>query len=328
METEQTLPSVGEAPPQPFAALLKQARKEADLTQEALAERAGVSVRRIRDLERGAAHRPRVDTVRLLADALGLPPDPHAAFIASARRPPCPSDDAPDLLTVVMASTQDARRGQRVAWPVQLLVGGALGALVVLVAGVAWMHEPRVTPSAPTPVTHTAVIGPGQTACCWTRHAPWYADPAHGYPAFAGRTYWTWAHGATRPPVSTIRWSVTPSPRTTAADVGWHRVSVDVWVPDNNADARVVYVVTDGRGRSSRWAVDQESPAPGFVHRSPGWVRLGIFDGTREGRRWGGLTVELTDQASTDCAAYHYASRLCTVGAAQIRFSYPASGSP
>jgi len=97
MENGQTLSSAGGAPPRPFAALLKQARTEADLTQEALAERAGVSVRRIRDLERGTAHRPRVDTVRLLADALGLPPDAHAAFVAAARRrgaPPASGEEA------------------------------------------------------------------------------------------------------------------------------------------------------------------------------------------------------------------------------------------
>jgi len=34
------------------------------------------------------------------------------------------------------------------------------------------------------------------------------------------------------------------------------------------------------------------------------------------------LMVDLTDRAPTDCAAYHYASRTCTVGVAQVRFAY------
>ncbi len=322
METGHTLAPAGDVSPRPFAALLKQARTEADLTQEALAERAGVSVRRIRDLERGTAHRPRVDTVRLLAEALGLPPDVHAAFIAAARRPPRPAGDAaPDPTEAVPSPLGGAIQGRRRAWPGQPLVTGALGAVVVLVAGVAWMRGPTVTPSARAPIIHTTVVGPGQAACCWARQATWYADPAHGYPTFAGPTYWTWAHGTTRPPVSTAHWSFTPAPRT-VGDGGWRHVVVDMWVPDNNADARVIYVVTDGRGRLYRRTVDQESPAPGFVHRSPGWVQLGTFDGTRDGRRWGGLAVALTDRASADCAAYHYASRRCVVGAAQVRFTY------
>jgi len=324
MENGQTLASAGDVSSRPFAALLKQARTEADLTQEALAERAGVSVRRIRDLERGTAHRPRVDTVQLLADALGLPPDAHAAFVAAARRPPCPAGDAaPDPPEVVAPLTEGAIQGRRRAWPARPLAAGALGAVVVvvLVAGVAWMRGPMVTPAARGPIIHTAVVGPDQTACCWARHGPWSADLAHGYPGFTGQTYWVWAHGATRPPVSTVRWSFTPSPRT-VGDGGWRHVAVDVWVPDNNADARVVYVVTDGRSRSFQRPIDQESPAPGFVHRSPGWVRLGTFDGTRDGRRRGGLAVELTDRASTDCTAYHYASRTCVIGAAQVRFTY------
>jgi len=326
MENGQTLSSAGDTSLRPFAALLKQARTEADLTQEALAERAGVSVRRIRDLEHGTAHRPRVDTVQLLAEALGLPPDAHAAFITAARRPRRPAGDAaPDPTEAVPSPTESTIQGRRRVWPGRPLVAGALGAVVVLMAGIAWMRGPMVTPPARVPIIHTAVVGPGQAACCWAKQATWYADGMHGYPGFIGPTYWTYAHGATRPPVSAVRWSFAPPPRTIG---DWRHVVVDVWVPDNNADARVAYVVTDGRGRSSRRAVDQEFPAPGFVHRSPGWIRLGVFDGTRDGRRWGGLLVDLTDRAPMDCAAYHYASPVCTIGAAQVRFSYPVPGSP
>ena len=52
-----------------FRSLLKQHRRDAWLTQEDLAERSGLSVRTIRGLERGEGHRPRPDTVDLLARA-------------------------------------------------------------------------------------------------------------------------------------------------------------------------------------------------------------------------------------------------------------------
>ncbi|HWU09811.1 MAG TPA: helix-turn-helix transcriptional regulator [Streptomyces sp.] len=52
--------------------LLRQLRVEADLTQEQVAERSGVSVRTIRRLESGGSTNHRMGTVNLLADALGL----------------------------------------------------------------------------------------------------------------------------------------------------------------------------------------------------------------------------------------------------------------
>ena len=60
------------ARPPSFGQALKSARLDAGLTQEELAERSGVSVRTIGNLERGAPHRPHKDTLRLLAEALGL----------------------------------------------------------------------------------------------------------------------------------------------------------------------------------------------------------------------------------------------------------------
>jgi class 3 adenylate cyclase/sugar lactone lactonase YvrE len=55
------------------------------LTQEELAEQAGLSVRGISDLERGVKHRPHKDTVQLLADALQLSGEDRNAFAAAAR---------------------------------------------------------------------------------------------------------------------------------------------------------------------------------------------------------------------------------------------------
>ena len=72
--------------PAPFGELLKRYRLAAGLSQEELAERAGLSPRGVSDLERGARTQPRPGTVRLLADALGLGGDDRAAFVAAARR--------------------------------------------------------------------------------------------------------------------------------------------------------------------------------------------------------------------------------------------------
>jgi predicted ATPase/DNA-binding CsgD family transcriptional regulator/DNA-binding XRE family transcriptional regulator len=58
-----------------FGDLLRHARRVTGLTQEELAERAGLSVRGISDLERGVVQAPHRDTLELLADALGLTPD-------------------------------------------------------------------------------------------------------------------------------------------------------------------------------------------------------------------------------------------------------------
>ncbi|MBT2898862.1 helix-turn-helix domain-containing protein [Streptomyces sp. McG3] len=61
-----------DAGPTRFGGTLQTARRRAGLTQEQLAAASGVSIRAIRDLELGRAQRPRKETIRLLADALGL----------------------------------------------------------------------------------------------------------------------------------------------------------------------------------------------------------------------------------------------------------------
>jgi predicted ATPase/DNA-binding XRE family transcriptional regulator len=70
--------------PATFATLLRQYRLLAGLSQEGLAERAGLSVRGIQDLERGARTAPRAETVRMLAEGLGLDEAARAALIAAA----------------------------------------------------------------------------------------------------------------------------------------------------------------------------------------------------------------------------------------------------
>ena len=84
--------------PSAFGKLLRRLRTSANLTQEELAERAGVSARLISDLERGIVRRSRRDTVEMLADGLRLEETERATFAAlSRRRPvdPSPEDEQP-----------------------------------------------------------------------------------------------------------------------------------------------------------------------------------------------------------------------------------------
>jgi len=71
--------------PLPFAGVLRGLRTEAGMTQEELAEAAGLSSRAISYLERGEVSTPHKDTVRLLADALRLAGPARAQFEAAAR---------------------------------------------------------------------------------------------------------------------------------------------------------------------------------------------------------------------------------------------------
>ncbi len=71
-----------------FGALLRRHRLLAGLTQEGLAERAGISARAVSDLERGGGRAPRLETVGLLAEALGLTGEQRVALLAARRAAP------------------------------------------------------------------------------------------------------------------------------------------------------------------------------------------------------------------------------------------------
>ncbi|HWE63665.1 MAG TPA: tetratricopeptide repeat protein, partial [Chloroflexota bacterium] len=75
---------VADAPP--FAELLRRFRSNAALSQEALAERAGISVAAVASLERGRRTSPRPETIALLAQGLGLSSEERETFVASAFR--------------------------------------------------------------------------------------------------------------------------------------------------------------------------------------------------------------------------------------------------
>src|SRR5580693_5447893 len=76
--------AVAEAPAG-FGGLRRRLRGEAGLTQEELAEAAGLSVRAVAYLERGAVTSPQKETVRLLAGALRLVGPARTEFEAAAR---------------------------------------------------------------------------------------------------------------------------------------------------------------------------------------------------------------------------------------------------
>src|SRR5262245_35158047 len=68
-----------------FGPLLRNARLSAGLSQEGLAEAAGLSARAVSDLERGVNKAPRPDTLEALARALELSPEARSRWRAAWR---------------------------------------------------------------------------------------------------------------------------------------------------------------------------------------------------------------------------------------------------
>lgn len=68
-----------------FGTVLRRYRLAAGLSQEALAERSGLSLRGVSDLERGERTSPRFETVRMLAEGLALGPGQREQLVAAAR---------------------------------------------------------------------------------------------------------------------------------------------------------------------------------------------------------------------------------------------------
>src|SRR5262245_60161368 len=80
-----------------FADRLRRYRERAGLTQEALAERAGLTANAIGALERGERRRPYPHTMRAIADALDLAGDERAELFTSGagRADTAPAPAAP-----------------------------------------------------------------------------------------------------------------------------------------------------------------------------------------------------------------------------------------
>ena len=133
-----------EQPALSFAGLLRQLRAEARLTQEELAEAAGLSPRSVSDLERGINRTARKDTAGLLADALGLAEPVRAPFVAAARGK-APAEDvlavrrgeAPGAFTAVATralprdTVSFTGRAGELAWLAEALAPAAAGGVVL-----------------------------------------------------------------------------------------------------------------------------------------------------------------------------------------------------
>jgi DNA-binding XRE family transcriptional regulator len=80
-----------------FGTLLRHYRTLAGLSQEELAEQAGLSRRGISDLERGVRRTPHLTTVRLVAEALGLARAERGVLLAAARQRPQTRSPRPEV---------------------------------------------------------------------------------------------------------------------------------------------------------------------------------------------------------------------------------------
>jgi predicted ATPase/DNA-binding XRE family transcriptional regulator len=128
-----------------FGRLLRQLRDDAGLTQEELAEAAGLSPRSVSDLERGVNLTARKDTARLLADALGLAGPQRALFEAAARGPLIATpNNLPVQLTPFVGREDDVaavRRAVAAARLVTLTGTGGIGKTRLAVAAAAGVPD-------------------------------------------------------------------------------------------------------------------------------------------------------------------------------------------
>lgn len=102
----------------PFGELLRRHREAAGLSQEDLAEKAGLTAKGISALERGERRHPYPHTVQLLADALDLSADQRTSFIAAVPGRGAGSASASTISAVSARPGQDGPDGRASALPV------------------------------------------------------------------------------------------------------------------------------------------------------------------------------------------------------------------
>ncbi len=110
-----------------FGAVLRRYRLAAGLSQEALAERAGLSPRGIQDLERGVNHAPRAATVERLTTTLCVSEMQRAELAAAAGR-----QRRPGAVGRVAGPTDDQRRAAYLPVPPTPLIGREREAAAVM----------------------------------------------------------------------------------------------------------------------------------------------------------------------------------------------------
>src|SRR5690349_6478859 len=92
-----------------FGTRLRACRQSAGISQQELAERSGLSVRAISDLERGRTRFPYQDSLGRLADALGLSGPARTEFTTAAGRRLAPAE----VPTLARAAIEELARAQR-----------------------------------------------------------------------------------------------------------------------------------------------------------------------------------------------------------------------
>lgn len=117
--------------------MLRQHRICAGLSQQELADRAGLSVRALSDMERGRTSRPYIRSVRLLCEALGLPETSRIELFNALPVNTLPTDEASIHASVSTASATDAPR--QLPAPISHFAGRAaeLRTLAALLAQIA-----------------------------------------------------------------------------------------------------------------------------------------------------------------------------------------------
>jgi transcriptional regulator with XRE-family HTH domain len=137
-----------------LSALVREYRRAAGLTQRQLAQRSGLSIAAVRDLEQGRRYRPRSGSLAALAGALGLDRrQAHALAAAADAEPSAPAGDGSGLWLAALGPLAAWRDGrplelgpprQRVALGLLALQPGELVRRETVI-DVLWGQQPPAT---------------------------------------------------------------------------------------------------------------------------------------------------------------------------------------
>ncbi|MEV6286091.1 BTAD domain-containing putative transcriptional regulator [Kribbella sp. NPDC051770] len=149
-------------PPGRFGELLRSFRRRSDLTQQALADQAGLSTAAVRDLEQGRTRSPKPDSVDALAAVLALSSHDTGVLHAAAK-PPRTSRPAAGTVRINILGPLDLRSGDAPV-PVNSAAQRTLLARLALSPGTTVGHDelvellwPRRTPANAASLLQTRI---------------------------------------------------------------------------------------------------------------------------------------------------------------------------